>query len=58
MERKPAFEVSERDNRDSQKDSVGTLRELVFSKKNCISLALLLVKGSLLVFKWLKGKSE
>ena len=58
MERRAVAEVSERDNRGSQKDSVGTLREIFFSKKNCISLALLLVKGSLLVLKWLRGKNE
>lgn len=58
MERETVDKVSERDNRDSQKNSVGTLREVLFSKKNVVSVALLLVKGILLIFKSIKGNKE
>ena len=41
----------ERDNRDSQKDLSRKDEKLFFNKKNCISLALLLAKVGIYIYK-------
>ena len=42
-------------NRDSQKDSLRENQKLFFTKKNCVSLALLLTKIGIYIYKKMKS---
>lgn len=47
-----------RDNRDKEKDSERENKPFFFSKKNCISLALLCVKVGIIIFKRLRSSEN